>query len=151
MNKCFLGIFCLVFTSGGSVRHQTQQEIWLTKAGQILEKKVEKEIGKPLSKWSIEVKNLSGTKIGLCIWYPFSGYKIYISPKLTESNKVLTVMLHELIHVGILNPRHGPKFRLLAIKLGIEDEPTYSIASQTLINEFFEMLKILGPYPVSEE
>jgi hypothetical protein len=71
-----------------------------------------------------------------------------ISPELDESNRVLDVVCHELIHAidGNENGHKGP-FRTMALAIGLEGKMTSTTASERLNGTLSEIVKDIGEYP----
>jgi len=143
-----MNFWIMMFILAGT--QQTPQEIWLTKAGQILQKKVEEKTGEPLSEWYVVVKKIPGGHIGYFSRQINGTFKVTISPKLTSEVEILATLLHELVHVALKKSGHGSKFKKLASSLGLEGEDgnmgrTY--ANNSLKLELSKIIKTLGPYP----
>jgi len=121
MNKKMIIVtIALWFVFGcSSARHQLPEEIWLTKTGKVLQKRVEQISGEPLSKWYVVVEYLPDEAIGFCTKQLNGTCKIGISPELISPTKILSTLLHELVHVAVKKPGHGKDFENLATKLGL--------------------------------
>lgn len=76
--------------------------------------------------------------------------QLFISPLLQEEclpNGVLGVLSHELLHAIDFEAKHGPKFRKMMEKIGLEGKPTATTAGQDLCDLFKRTVDRLGPYP----
>ena len=94
--------------------------------------------------------------IGQC-WYGYSvsskeklKTQILISPDLTDTVKIVGVLIHELIHY--LTPAHGHrgKFRALALAVGLEGKMTATGESAELVKKIEIMVKKIGNIPHSK-
>lgn len=93
----------------------------------------------------------NSTNIGVCFPAERSEsntIEIFISPELDDSNRVLDVVCHELIHAidGNQNGHKGP-FRTMALAIGLEGKMTSTTASERLNGTLSEIVKEIGEYP----
>ena len=77
--------------------------------------------------------------------------QIFVSPlhdnNVTYNNGVLATLVHEVCHVAAgADAKHGPKFKKVADKMGLEGKPTSTIAGEDLIARFGQMVMELGPF-----
>lgn len=73
---------------------------------------------------------------------------IFISPKVSNTTEVLTVLSHELIHAAIdCEGMHGKKFQRKAAQIGLVEPWECATASPELLDTLWEMQKELGEYP----
>ena len=78
--------------------------------------------------------------------------EIFISPILSEPARVCDVVIHELVHAALPEGSgHGPKFRRLALKLGLTGKMTATIAGDKLAAWLESIIPVfLGTYPHSK-
>ncbi len=93
----------------------------------------------------------SHQRIGEC-WSPTATkdglHQILISPVIGDALRAADVLVHELAHAALPETaKHGPSFKALATRLGLEGKPTATVASAELIARLRPMLAVLGPYP----
>jgi hypothetical protein len=73
---------------------------------------------------------------------------IFISPTINDSIEVLGVFTHELVHAVVGNEaKHGPKFRRLAIDIGLSGKMTATHPGIPLRKKLREIVWKLGKYP----
>lgn len=89
--------------------------------------------------------------IGQCWYRPSStgGFiEICISPTIDNPLQVAATLVHELVHACLgAKAGHGPKFRKLALGVGLAGQMTATHASPELIAELAPILEMAGPYP----
>ena len=74
--------------------------------------------------------------------------QIFIHPTLTESTRVLDVLLHELVHATLgAGFGHGKEFKHLATALGLTGKMTATTASEDLKIALSEIVTEIGEYP----
>ncbi len=74
--------------------------------------------------------------------------QIFISPAVGDSERVLDILAHELVHVGLpATVKHGKPFKSAANKLGLEGDVTSTFAGPILKVVLRDMAEELGPYP----
>ena len=77
--------------------------------------------------------------------------EIYISPTVSDSEEVLGILHHELIHEYLgLEEGHGKKFIDLARQTGLEGPASQTTPGQSVREQYKEIIKSLGDYPHSE-
>ena len=77
--------------------------------------------------------------------------EIYISPTVSDSEEVLGVLHHEIIHHFLgLAEGHGKKFSDLARRTGLDGPAANTKPGLKAINHYKEIIKSLGNYPHSE-
>lgn len=89
--------------------------------------------------------------IGQC-WAPDAAAdgvaQLFVSPVLGDAERVLDVLLHELVHAVDRNVSgHRGRFVTLARAVGLEGKPTETIAGDDLRGRLAPALARLGPYP----
>lgn len=73
---------------------------------------------------------------------------IFIHPIIDDSEEVLAILVHELVHAAVGNKHgHGPVFRKLALKVGLEGPMRESVAGPELQVKLKAWVKQLGEYP----
>lgn len=73
---------------------------------------------------------------------------IFISPVIDDSLEVLATLVHELVHAAVGNEaKHGPKFKSLAVLIGLEGKMTSTVAGAALIKKLQVIVDKLGKYP----
>ena len=77
--------------------------------------------------------------------------EIFISPEIDNSETVLHVLMHEMIH-GCLDCEHGHKgpIKRIALAVGLTGKMTATVAGSTLKIQLQEVIKKLGKYPHNE-
>lgn len=80
--------------------------------------------------------------------------QLFISPLLDdvlEPQGVLATLVHEVGHVAAgVDAKHGPKFKKMMQKVGLEGKPTATHAGEDLVVRFQNILSELGPFPHSK-
>jgi len=89
--------------------------------------------------------------IGEC-WYPAASedghYEVFVSPAVGTGLEAAAVLLHELIHASLPQEAgHGPVFKGLATKLGLEGKMTATIPGEALATALAALCDGIGPYP----
>jgi hypothetical protein len=73
---------------------------------------------------------------------------ILIHPSLENSNKVVGVLIHELIHAQLpTDAGHGKEFRNIALKVGLCGKMTATEETEELQEKISSWVKKLGDYP----
>jgi len=73
---------------------------------------------------------------------------ILIHPSLENSNKVVGVLIHELIHAQLpIDAGHGKEFRNIAVKVGLCGKMTATEETEELQEKISSWVKKLGDYP----
>lgn len=96
-------------------------------------------------------KGARSKRIGEC-WSPGSSDDgvphVFIHPAYNDPEAVAAVVVHELIHAAIgTEAKHGPKFKTVAVQLGLEGRMTATTPSESLLSQLAPVLKDLGEYP----
>lgn len=94
--------------------------------------------------------------IGQC-WYGQTAKdnnpQLFLSPildQVTDPSGVLPTLVHEVGHVAAgADAKHGPRFRTMMKKVGLEGKPTATIAGADLIERLIRIAEELGPFPHS--
>lgn len=74
--------------------------------------------------------------------------EIFISPELDEVPDLDHVLLHEMVHASVgTAAKHGPIFRKLAVKLGLEGKMTATHAGEALRKKLDEIIAGMPPFP----
>lgn len=89
--------------------------------------------------------------IGAC-WYPEAvsdgHHEVFIGPHIKDPVEIVGVVMHELIHVVAgQEAKHGPKFREIALKLGLEGKMTATVVSDGLREVIEGRFLAHHPYP----
>lgn len=136
------------------------RETWLNKAIAALSKDIFKPMldGRAIPD-SIKVsvgfpagsRGANMSAIGQC-WNPLASggnfIEIFISPVLDEPSRVLDVLCHEMVHAIVgLDAKHGPKFRSLAVAIGLTGRMTATEASPELAEKLAGIAKKIGTFP----
>ena len=84
-------------------------------------------------------------KIGEC-WVDKA--EIFVSPLLAEENRVLDVLVHELIHASLPPATiHKRPFKDAMKAIGLEGKATATTATAELVAKFKPIIKTIGTYP----
>jgi hypothetical protein len=74
--------------------------------------------------------------------------QLFISPTLTESSRILDVLLHEMLHTAMpVGEKHGRRFAKAAKELGLEGKPTATVAGEELKAKLNGLIAKLGAIP----
>lgn len=89
--------------------------------------------------------------IGEC-WHPASSgdgsTEVFVSPTLGEADRVLGTLAHELVHAALgTGAGHGPKFRALAVAIGLTGKMTATVAGPEFLRWTEVAVETLGDYP----
>ena len=99
-------------------------------------------------------KNSRKQTIGNCFSRSASENKIneiFISPVLSESERVLDVLSHEMIHaIDDCQSGHKGAFRKMAKAIGLEGKMTSTSAGEKLTEKLKEIISRIGNYPHGE-
>lgn len=135
---------------------QTTREAWLVSFMDLARSKFV-EVGAELpSKVRVSVgfpsKGNRSKVIGECWTNTVSAdgaVEIFIRPSLqSDASRVADVLTHELIHAALgIAEGHGPKFRAVMKRLGLEGKATATIAGPGWIEWAQPILDALGPLP----
>ncbi len=100
--------------------------------------------------------NKSSSTIGEC-WAGYSVSskekmltQIFITPDLTDTTRIVGVLIHELIHYLTPAEGHRGKFRRLAVAVGLEGKMTATTESKELVEKIEKMVKKVGKIPHSK-
>ena len=75
-------------------------------------------------------------------------HEIFISPKLSDAVYVGGTLVHELCHLAAgMEAKHGPKFKVVALAMGLTGKMTATIAGEELAKLLKRMVRKLGAYP----
>lgn len=95
-------------------------------------------------------KGIRSNRIGEC-WDKANGdgaCHIFIHPKMVDPVDVAQVVAHELIHAALgCEAKHGPDFKRLAHKIGLEGKMTATVAGPAFKEAIAPILKQVGMYP----
>lgn len=73
---------------------------------------------------------------------------ILVTPTLSAPLDVLAVLMHECVHAAVGNAAgHGPKFRSLAMALGLEGKMSATVPGAALTARLTVLAEHIGPYP----
>lgn len=131
------------------------REVWLTRAIEKHLTKMFKHSGSPLPAVKVSVGlpyGRGGKKAIGQHWSPEASDdkkgSIFISPTINDSLEVLGVLVHELVHAAVGNEKkHGPEFRKVAVKLGLEGQMTATYPGLALQRSLRRVIKEIGKYP----
>lgn len=73
--------------------------------------------------------------------------EVFISPIEESAVEVLGTLVHELVHVATPGSGHGPTFKRLALRVGLEGKMRSAGPGAELRTKLVEMARDLGPYP----
>ena len=74
--------------------------------------------------------------------------QVYISPTINNTDHVIHVVAHELVHVALdCKGGHGPNFSKLAKRIGLVSPYSFSVAGPQLGRRAQEIKKKWGEYP----
>jgi hypothetical protein len=78
-------------------------------------------------------------------------FEVFISPCLSESPRVLDVLIHELCHCAVgIEAQHGKPFKDVATAMGLTGRMTATVASDDLLARLNDTIAELGEYPHAE-
>ena len=113
-------------------------------------------IGKPLpakirASIGFTSHGLRGNRIGEC-WQDSASadhhFEIFVVPTLADPVRILDIMTHELVHVVAgAAAKHGPKFRKIAVAIGLEGKMKATVAGPALQRKLERIVEHLGPLP----
>jgi hypothetical protein len=133
----------------------SNRELWLTGAIDNHLSELFKQLGFKLPKVKVSVGFPSGRGSKKAIgqhWTPEASDdkvgSIFISPTIDDSLEVLGVLVHELVHASVGNKAgHGPKFKRVAIELGLTGEMRSTEVGPVLMPKLKDVIRGLGKYP----
>jgi len=75
-------------------------------------------------------------------------FEIFIAPSMADSNEVIAILIHELIHATVgLQAGHGKEFKQCALSVGLQGKMTSSTASPDLTDQINIWISEAGEYP----
>lgn len=87
--------------------------------------------------------------IGEC-WYPQNSdtHQLFISPTISDPVLVLATLTHEVVHTIVgSKAAHGPDFKYVALRVGLEGKMTATTAGEELTKLLSSFSQKLGRYP----
>ena len=92
-----------------------------------------------------------GNRVGEC-WHSSTSadehYEIFIRADLSEPEKVLGVLVHELVHAVVpVDARHGKHYRAAALKIGLQGKMVHALPGELLQKRLDDLAATLGPLP----
>lgn len=96
-------------------------------------------------------KGARSSRIGEC-WAPTCTTdkvcELFIHPRLADEVEVAATLAHELVHAAVgVEAKHGPKFKRVALALGLQGKMTATTAGQRFKDRIEAVLEEVGPYP----
>jgi ribosomal protein L44E len=92
--------------------------------------------------------------LGWCFSDKNSGdghHELIISSKIDDGSRAMDILAHEITHAVVgLEAGHGPKFRALATKIGLEGKMTATMASEEFKKVASKIIEKIGVYPHAE-
>jgi hypothetical protein len=76
--------------------------------------------------------------------------QIFIHPKIGDAVEVAGIVVHELIHACRPDAKHGPQFKELAVRIGLEGKMTSTTIGNDLRAELVALVAEIGDYPHAE-
>jgi hypothetical protein len=75
-------------------------------------------------------------------------FEIFIRADLAEPEKVLGVLVHELVHVVVpVDAKHGKGYRAAALKIGLQGKMVHALPGELLQKRLDDLAATLGPLP----
>ncbi|MGI4876636.1 MAG: transcription elongation protein SprT [Janthinobacterium lividum] len=75
-------------------------------------------------------------------------FEIFIAPHIADPVEVLGILAHELCHAALpLGTGHGPRFRKLALAIGLTGKMTATVPGEALTTALKRVADELGPLP----
>ena len=92
-----------------------------------------------------------GNRVGEC-WHSSTSadehYEIFIRADLAEPEKVLGILVHELVHAVVpVDARHGKHYRAAALKIGLQGKMVHALPGELLQKRLDDLAATLGPLP----
>src|SRR3954447_18905744 len=92
-----------------------------------------------------------GNRVGEC-WHSSTSadehFEIFIRADLSEPEKVLGVLVHELVHAVVpIDAKHGKKYRDVAVKIGLHGKMVQAMPGILLQRRLDDLVASLGPLP----
>jgi hypothetical protein len=95
-------------------------------------------------------KGMRSKRVGEC-WHGVASSDgaphVFIHPGISDGVEVAAILVHELVHACRPTAKHGPTFKQMAVRLGLEGRMTSTVPSDRLRVELAEVIKDIGPYP----
>ena len=93
----------------------------------------------------------TGNRVGEC-WHSSTSaddhFEIFIRADLSEPEKVLGVLVHELVHAVVpVEAKHGKLYRAAAVKIGLQGKMVHALPGILLQKRLGELAAALGPLP----
>ena len=93
-----------------------------------------------------------GNRVGEC-WHSSTSadehFEIFIRADLAEPEKVLGVLVHELVHVVVpVDAKHGKHYRDAALKIGLHGKMVHALPGELLQKRLDDLAATLGPCPM---
>ena len=90
-------------------------------------------------------------RIGEC-WHSSTSadehFEIFMRADLSEPEKVLGVLVHELVHAVVpIDAKHGKLYRAAAVKIGLQGKMIHALPGILLQKRLDELAATLGPLP----
>src|SRR5271163_3147815 len=75
-------------------------------------------------------------------------YEIIVRADLAEPEKVLGVLVHELVHAVVpVDAKHGKRYRDAAVKIGLQGKMVHALPGELLQKRLDDLAASLGPLP----
>jgi hypothetical protein len=92
-----------------------------------------------------------GNRVGEC-WHSSTSadahFEIFIRADQSEPEKVLGVLVHELVHVVVpVEAKHGKLYRAAAVKIGLQGKMVHAMPGELLQKRLDDLAATLGPLP----
>jgi hypothetical protein len=92
-----------------------------------------------------------GNRVGEC-WHSSTSadehYEIFIRADQSEPEKVLGVLVHELVHAVVpIDAKHGKEYRAAALKIGLQGKMVHALPGELLQKRLDDLAVELGPLP----
>jgi hypothetical protein len=92
-----------------------------------------------------------GNRVGEC-WHSSTSadehFEIFIRADQSEPEKVLGVLVHELVHVVVpVDAKHGKQYRAAALKIGLQGKMVHAMPGELLQKRLDDLAATLGPLP----
>ena len=92
-----------------------------------------------------------GNRVGEC-WHSSTSadehYEIIVRADLAEPEKVLGVLVHELVHAVVpVDAKHGKRYRDAAVKIGLTGKMVHALPGELLQKRLDDLAATLGPLP----
>lgn len=128
------------------------REEWLLKAIDILLEEKFKPLGHKFNKIRVSVGFTSRKKAIGQWWVPSASEdnhsSIFLHPGHANTVEILGTLVHELVH-DVVGVGHGPKFKKLALAVGLEGKMRATTSTKELEKYLASVEKRLGKFPHS--